>query len=58
MTGFFGTVLISPKRHGYETALEMYDWITKSQEPAKLTLTQGKLMTRENQKAVRAEFGV
>ena len=58
MTGFFGTVLISPKRHGYETALEMYDWITKNQEPPKLTLTAGKLMTRENQKAVRAEFGV
>jgi L-arabinose transport system substrate-binding protein len=57
-TGFFGTVLISPKRHGYETALDMYNWITQNQEPPKLTLTSGKLMNRENEKEVRAEFGL
>jgi L-arabinose transport system substrate-binding protein len=57
-TGFFGTVLISPKRHGYETALDMYSWITQNQEPPKLTLTSGKLMNRENEKEVRAEFGL
>jgi L-arabinose transport system substrate-binding protein len=38
-TGFFGTVIISPKRHGYETALNMYDWIADGKEPEKLTLT-------------------
>jgi L-arabinose transport system substrate-binding protein len=57
-TGFFGTVLISPKRHGYETALDMYTWITQNQEPPKLTLTSGKLMNRENEKEIRAEFGL
>jgi L-arabinose transport system substrate-binding protein len=57
-TGFFGTVLISPKRHGYETSLLMYDWITQNQEPPKLTLTSGKLMNRENLKEVRQEFGL
>jgi L-arabinose transport system substrate-binding protein len=57
-TGFFGTVLISPKRHGYETTIDMYNWITSNQEPPKLTLTTGKLMTRENQKEVRAEYGL
>jgi L-arabinose transport system substrate-binding protein len=57
-TGFFGTVLISPKRHGYETSIDMYEWITKNQEPPKLTLTSGKLMNRENLKEVRAEFGL
>ncbi len=57
-TGFFGTVLISPKRHGYETTIDMYNWITNNQEPPKLTLTTGKLMTRENQKEVRAEYGL
>lgn len=56
--GFFGTVLISPKRHGYETTMDMYNWITNNQEPPKLTLTTGKLMTRENQKEVRAEYGL
>jgi L-arabinose transport system substrate-binding protein len=57
-TGFFGTVLISPKRHGYETSLLMYDWITQKQEPPKLTLTSGKLMNRENLKEIRQEFGL
>ena len=57
-TGFFGTVLISPKRHGYETSLLMYNWITQNQEPPKLTLTSGKLMNRENLKEVREEFGL
>lgn len=57
-TGFFGTVLISPKRHGYETALDMYNWIVSGQEPPKLTLTAGKLMTRENGSAVRHEMGL
>jgi L-arabinose transport system substrate-binding protein len=57
-TGFFGTVLISPKRHGYETSMLMYDWITQGQEPPKLTLTSGKLMNRQNLKDVRQEFGL
>ena len=57
-TGFFGTVLISPKRHGYETSIDMYNWITTNQEPPKLTLTSGKLMNRDNQKEVRAEYGL
>ena len=57
-TGFFGTVLISPKRHGYETSLLMYDWISQKQEPPKLTLTSGKLMNRENLKEIRQEFGL
>jgi len=58
VTGFFGTVLISPKRHGYETSLDLYNWITQNQEPPKLTLTSGKLMNRENEKEVRTEFGL
>jgi L-arabinose transport system substrate-binding protein len=57
-TGFFGTVLISPKRHGYETSLLMYDWITQKQEPPKMTLTSGKLMNRANLKEIRQEFGL
>src|SRR6201987_6181317 len=57
-TGFYGTVLISPKRHGYETSLDMYDWIVNGKEPPKLTLTSGELMTRENGPEVRHEMGL
>lgn len=48
-TGFYGTVQISPKRHGYETSLMMHQWITANQPPAAVTLTSGALMTRKNQ---------
>ncbi len=57
-TGFYGSVLISPKRHGYETAVDMYKWITQNQVPAMLTLTSGMLMTKANQADVRAKMGV
>ncbi|TFW34911.1 arabinose ABC transporter substrate-binding protein [Massilia horti] len=57
-TGFFGTVLISPKRHGYESSVMMYDWITKNVAPPPVTLTSGTLMTRANQAQVRSQFGL
>ncbi|HEX8613701.1 MAG TPA: arabinose ABC transporter substrate-binding protein [Telluria sp.] len=56
-TGFFGTVFISPKRHGYETAANLYDWIVSNKQPAAETLTAGMLMTRANADKVRAEMG-
>lgn len=56
-TGFFGTVMISPKRHGYETATNLYDWIVSNKQPAAETLTAGMLMTRANADKVRAEMG-
>ena len=57
-TGFYGSVLISPKRHGYETAVDMYKWITQNQAPPMLTLTTGMLMTKSNQADVRSKMGV
>lgn len=57
-TGFFGTVIISPKRHGYETALDMYDWIANGKEPDKLTLTSGQLATRADYQKVRQDLGL
>ncbi len=57
-TAFYGSVLISPKRHGYETSLFMYDWITANRQPPALTLTSGALMTRANQVELRAKFGL
>ncbi|WP_417259940.1 arabinose ABC transporter substrate-binding protein [Celeribacter sp.] len=57
-TGFYGTVIISPKRHGYETAMNMYEWITEGKEPDPLILTSGALATRDDYKEVRASLGI
>lgn len=57
-TGFVGTVIISPKRHGYETAMNMYEWIANGKEPEKVTLTAGQLALRDNYEAVRKELGI
>jgi L-arabinose transport system substrate-binding protein len=57
-TGFFGTVIISPKRHGYETALNMYEWIANDKEPPMLTLTSGSLALRGDYEKVRKDLGI
>ncbi|MBN2062098.1 MAG: substrate-binding domain-containing protein [Deltaproteobacteria bacterium] len=57
-TAFYATVAISSKRHGYETALHMWNWITEGIEPEKLIYTTGMLMTRANADEVLAEMGL
>ena len=57
-TGFIGTVIISPKRHGYETALNMYEWIANDKQPEKVILTAGQLALRDNYKTVRKDLGI
>lgn len=57
-TGFFASVLISPKRHGYETAEYVYKWVKDGAEPPKLTLTSGMLIHRDNYQQVMKEQGV
>ncbi|MCL7998863.1 arabinose ABC transporter substrate-binding protein [Brucella sp. 21LCYQ03] len=57
-TGFYGTVIISPKRHGYETAVNMYEWIANDKEPEKLILTSGELALRDNFEQVRKNLGI
>ncbi|TCK44736.1 L-arabinose-binding protein [Paraburkholderia sp. BL8N3] len=57
-TGFYGTVIISPKRHGEETTELMYAWIKDGKEPPKLTLTSGMLATRDNVAQVREQMGL
>ena len=57
-TGFFATVIISPKRHGYETAVDMYNWVTEDKKPPMLTQTSGALATREDYQAVRKSVGL
>ncbi len=57
-TAFFGTVLISPKRHGYETATMVFEWATQGKQPPAVTLTSGVLMTRQNQADIRKQMGL
>lgn len=57
-TGFVGTVIISPKRHGYETAINMYEWIANDVAPEPLILTAGALAKRDDYQDVRAELGI
>ncbi|MDT8999082.1 arabinose ABC transporter substrate-binding protein [Paucibacter sp. APW11] len=58
LTGFASTVMISPRRHGYDTALAMYQWIVEGRAPAPLTLTSGEVADRGNVKQVRARLGL
>jgi L-arabinose transport system substrate-binding protein len=58
LSGFHATVLISPKRHGYETAANMYEWIKTGKEPEKLIQTAGAIALRSNIKEVRASMGL
>jgi L-arabinose transport system substrate-binding protein len=57
-TGFFGTVIISPKRHGQETSELVYEWIKTGKEPPPLTLTSGALATRGDVDQVRTKMGL
>ena len=57
-TGFYGTILISPKRHGFETTEFMYKWIKDGVEPPKAIFTTGILITRENYEKVMKEQGL
>lgn len=57
-TGFFGSIVISPKLHGYEAAKLMHDWIATGKEPPKLTLTAGALAHRDDYAKVRKELGL
>jgi L-arabinose transport system substrate-binding protein len=57
-TGFFGTVIISPKRHGEETSELVYEWIKTGKEPPLLTLTSGSLATRGDVNQVREKMGL
>lgn len=57
-TGLFATCLISPMRHGFETAELMYKWIKDGVEPPKDTRTSGIIITRDNYKQIMTEQGL
>jgi L-arabinose transport system substrate-binding protein len=47
-TGFHASVLLSARKHGYDTTSTMYDWIVHGIEPPLVTYSSGIVMTREN----------
>ncbi|WP_042301683.1 arabinose ABC transporter substrate-binding protein [Paraburkholderia kururiensis] len=57
-TGFYGTIAVSSTNHGKQSTQNLVDWIRSGKQPPADTQTTGKLMTRENWKAVRAELGI
>lgn len=57
-TGFYGSMLLQAKQHGYLTSKMMYEWITEDKEPPLDTRTKGILITRANFRDVLTEQGV
>lgn len=58
LTGFIGTALISPRRHGYETTENLYKWIKDGVKPPMDVRTVGIIVTRDNYKKVAKEQGL
>jgi len=57
-TGFYASILLSARKHGYDTATAIYEWVTRGTPPPPLVHTSGTLMTRENFRAVLAREAV
>ncbi|TLY31756.1 MAG: arabinose ABC transporter substrate-binding protein [Ignavibacteria bacterium] len=57
-TGFFASILLAPRRHGFETSQMLYRWIKDGVEPPKETYTTGILITRETYQQVMREQGL
>jgi len=58
-SGFFGSMLPSPDKEGYNTALQMYEWVKDGKEPPKYTAMEDvTLITRANFKEVLTKIGL
>jgi len=57
-TGFYASILLAPRKHGFNTAKMMYDWVKNGTEPPMETYTAGILITRETFRRVLAEQGL
>ncbi len=57
-TGFYGSMLLSAKDHGFRTAEMMFRWIKDGVEPPLDSRTTGVLITRENYQTVLKEHGI
>ena len=57
-TGFFASILLAPRRHGFETSEKLYRWIKDGVEPPKETYTTGILITRDTYQKIMSEQGL
>ncbi len=57
-TSFYGSMLLSAKQHGYQTAEMMFKWIKDGVEPPLDSRTIGVLITRDNFRQVLKEQGI
>jgi L-arabinose transport system substrate-binding protein len=57
-TGFYASVLLSAREHGFKTAEMLYEWVKDGKEPPKDTRTTGVLINRDNWKQVYTEQGL
>lgn len=57
-TGFFASVLLTPRRHGYETVEMLHKWVRDGVSPPLDTRTTGILIRRDNFEAVLREQGI
>ncbi len=57
-TGFYASVLLSAREHGFKTAEMLYKWVTQGAEPPKDTRTLGILITRANYQQILKEQGI
>ena len=47
-SGFCATCLINARQHGYDALELLHKWVKDGQEPPKVTLTAGEIVTRDN----------
>jgi L-arabinose transport system substrate-binding protein len=57
-TGMWGSILLTPKRHGFDTAEMMFHWIKDGSEPPKITYTDGFLITRDTYQKIMKDQGL
>lgn len=56
-TGFFGSILLSARQHGYGATEFVYKWVSEGIEPPKDYRTEGVLITRANFRQVLKDEG-
>src|ERR1051326_9209307 len=57
-TGFYASILLAPRRHGFETTEMLYRWIKQGIEPPKETYTTGNLITRATYQQILKDQGL
>jgi L-arabinose transport system substrate-binding protein len=59
LTGFFGSLLLSPNKHGADTTMMVYRWVKDGVEPPKETyIKSATLITRDNWKEELKKQGI